>query len=177
MKTYLITLWQCLSEPGEAMYRLGQRKPIAQAALTAALPGAIMCAITFATRGDQATPKMVALGSSIYVLTPLLFWLLGSAICHGIGRFVAGGEGEWQQMLVVYGFSYTVRLLEPVVQVVLRGSGQQLMWALYLWLARKQRELPYGPWLAAAAAVVLPFYDGIAGLLAPYAEIIQSLSN
>jgi len=155
------------------MYRLGQRKPIAQAALTAALPGAIMCAITFATRGDQATPKMVALGSSIYVLTPLLFWLLGSAICHGIGRFVAGGEGEWQQMLVVYGFSYSVRLLEPVVQVVLRGSGQQLMWALYLWqgaiVVIGLHEVYSLPWLRSAATGLTNFLIlAAAYLIGPY---------
>ena len=36
-----------------------------------------------------------------------------------------------------------------------------LLWALHLWLGRKQRELPYGPWLAAAALMVILFYDGI----------------
>lgn len=173
MKTYLTTLWQCLSEPGEAMYRLGQRRPMAQAALTAALPGAIMCVITFATKGDQATPKMVALGSSVYVLTPLVFWLLGSAICHGIGRFIAGGEGEWQQMLVVYGFSYSVRLLEPVVQVVMRGSGQQLMWALYVWqgaiIVIGLHEVYGLPWMRSAATGVTNFLIlAAAYLIGPY---------
>ncbi len=36
-----------------------------------------------------------------------------------------------------------------------------LLWALHLFLGRKQRELPYGPWLAAATAAVMIFYDGI----------------
>lgn len=50
-----------------------------------------------------------------------------------------------------------------------------LAWALYLWLARNQRELPYGPWLAAAALVVMIFYDTFAALLRPYADVFSSL--
>jgi len=43
-----------------------------------------------------------------------------------------------------------------------------LVWALYLLVARNQRELPYGPWLALATLVVLLFYDAFATLLEPY---------
>jgi len=50
-----------------------------------------------------------------------------------------------------------------------------LLWALYLWLSRNQRELPYGPWLAAAVVVVLIFFDAIAELLKPYAETVGTL--
>jgi len=42
-----------------------------------------------------------------------------------------------------------------------------LLWALHLLVTHKQRELPYGPWLAAAALVVILFYDGIMKLLGP----------
>jgi leader peptidase (prepilin peptidase)/N-methyltransferase len=41
-----------------------------------------------------------------------------------------------------------------------------LAWALYLALAKGQRELPYGPWLAAGAMFVMVLYDPIAGRLA-----------
>ena len=34
-----------------------------------------------------------------------------------------------------------------------------LVWALWLFTSRKQRELPYGPWLAVAAALILVFHD------------------
>ncbi|MFP3938597.1 MAG: prepilin peptidase [Phycisphaerae bacterium] len=34
-----------------------------------------------------------------------------------------------------------------------------LLWALYLLARRRQRELPYGPWLAAATVAVMLFYD------------------
>jgi leader peptidase (prepilin peptidase) / N-methyltransferase len=36
-----------------------------------------------------------------------------------------------------------------------------LLYAVYLLAAKGKRELPYGPWLAAAAAVVMVFYDKI----------------
>ena len=50
-----------------------------------------------------------------------------------------------------------------------------LLWAVSLWLGRGQRELPYGPWLALASLVVLLFYDGIVGYLAPSFEELGRL--
>ena len=52
-----------------------------------------------------------------------------------------------------------------------------LLWALYLWIGRGQRELPYGPWLAAAAMLVIIFYDAIVGLLEPYARALAPLAG
>lgn len=43
-----------------------------------------------------------------------------------------------------------------------------LLWAIYLWMGRKQRELPYGPWLALASVAVLLFYDQVWEFLEPY---------
>ncbi len=40
-----------------------------------------------------------------------------------------------------------------------------LIWALYLFVRRRQRELPYGPWLAAATVAVLLFYDAFQELI------------
>jgi leader peptidase (prepilin peptidase)/N-methyltransferase len=50
-----------------------------------------------------------------------------------------------------------------------------LLWALYLWLARDQRELPYGPWLALASLVVMIFYDAFVGFLAEYTRALTML--
>ena len=36
-----------------------------------------------------------------------------------------------------------------------------LLWALWLMGSRRQRELPYGPWLAAAAGLIVLFYDHV----------------
>ena len=46
-----------------------------------------------------------------------------------------------------------------------------LLWAYYLWRRRNQRELPYGPWLAAAAAVVMIFHDSLAVGLKMYIDL------
>jgi leader peptidase (prepilin peptidase)/N-methyltransferase len=50
-----------------------------------------------------------------------------------------------------------------------------LAWALVLLVRRRQRELPYGPWLAVATLVVLLFYDSFAALLRPYAQALWAL--
>ncbi len=43
-----------------------------------------------------------------------------------------------------------------------------LLWAVAVLAGRRQRELPYGPWLAIAALLVLLFRDGIVALLRAY---------
>ncbi|MDY6913359.1 MAG: prepilin peptidase [Planctomycetota bacterium] len=54
-----------------------------------------------------------------------------------------------------------------------------LSWAMVFWLSRRQRELPYGPWLAAATLVVMLFYDSIMNmsLLRPYIEAAGLIFN
>jgi len=42
-----------------------------------------------------------------------------------------------------------------------------LVWALYLATVRGKRELPYGPWLALGALIVLLFYDAIIDFILP----------
>ena len=50
-----------------------------------------------------------------------------------------------------------------------------LLWALYLWIGKNQRELPYGPWLAVATLVIMLFYDAFDRVLREYLETIQIL--
>ena len=52
-----------------------------------------------------------------------------------------------------------------------------LAWAMTVFLTRKQRELPYGPWLAAGAFVTVLFYDYLIELLNPYTEVLSMLSG
>ena len=42
-----------------------------------------------------------------------------------------------------------------------------MLWALHLLASGRQRELPYGPWLAGASLVVILFYDAIIKVLEP----------
>ena len=46
-----------------------------------------------------------------------------------------------------------------------------LLWALYLWLRRNQRELPYGPWLAAGTLTAMLLFDKFQWLFRTYAEL------
>lgn len=48
-----------------------------------------------------------------------------------------------------------------------------LLWALYLWLRRNQRELPYGPWLAAGTVAVMLLYDRLVGFLSIYLQLTR----
>ena len=50
-----------------------------------------------------------------------------------------------------------------------------LLWAFYLLIRRKQRELPYGPWLAVAALVAMVFYDYLLRLLGPQIEVFEMI--
>ena len=43
-----------------------------------------------------------------------------------------------------------------------------LAWAMTIFVLRKQRELPYGPWLAGGALVAVLFHDRLLDLLGPY---------
>ena len=52
-----------------------------------------------------------------------------------------------------------------------------LAWAMTVFMTRKQRELPYGPWLAAGALVTVLCYDYLMELLAPYVEVFRALSG
>jgi leader peptidase (prepilin peptidase)/N-methyltransferase len=52
-----------------------------------------------------------------------------------------------------------------------------LLWAVFLWLGREQRELPYGPWLAAASFVVMLFYDAVAEFLRRYVDMVGVMTG
>lgn len=47
-----------------------------------------------------------------------------------------------------------------------------LLWAVYLWMRRNQRELPYGPWLAAGTLVVMLFYDRVFEFVSAYQVLL-----
>ena len=49
-----------------------------------------------------------------------------------------------------------------------------LAWALTVFVLRKQRELPYGPWLAAGALVTVLFHDRLLDLLGGYLALFTA---
>lgn len=48
-----------------------------------------------------------------------------------------------------------------------------LLWALYLLASRRQRELPYGPWLAIGSMATMIFYDRFGDLLSLYMRVLR----
>lgn len=50
-----------------------------------------------------------------------------------------------------------------------------LIWALHLWASKDQRELPYGPWLAAGTLVVMVFHDAVVGFFMQSTAAIELL--
>ncbi len=111
-----------ITEPGEATFRLGEEKPVGRAVATAFAPGLIFLAIAFLMAGEQLPAKVALIGLGSELVSTAVYLFLGSAVCHWIGRYVAGGEGEWKQMLSVYGFSFAVRFLDLLVFAMPRGS-------------------------------------------------------
>ena len=113
------------------MFRLGEDRPVAMAAITAVLPGALLCIVGLVTARESGPSHELAMAVAFRVGSPLVFWLVGSALCHVLARHVAGGEGEWQQMASVFGFSFAVRFFELLAHI--GGQSGLLMNALYLW--------------------------------------------
>jgi leader peptidase (prepilin peptidase)/N-methyltransferase len=48
-----------------------------------------------------------------------------------------------------------------------------LLWAVYLLMGRNQRQLPYGPWLAAGTLIVMLFYDRFTEFLGPIVRTMR----
>jgi len=115
----------------------------------------------------------------------------------GAGRHLAGLLGSAWGFVVGGGLIWTVRILGTLAfgkEAMGRGDVHLmsavgavtgwvvptlaffvapffgLLWALYLWLGRGQRELPYGPWLAVGTAVVMVFHDGLMEFLGFYGQ-------
>ena len=127
-------------------------------------------------------------------VSELLDRLAGPAVGGGLARHVASACGAVFGMLIGGAWIWGTRILGTlafgkeamgmgdvhILAAVGAVAGWKvasltffaapvfgLGWALYLLAARGKRELPYGPWLALGALVVLLFYDGIVALIAP----------
>ena len=52
-----------------------------------------------------------------------------------------------------------------------------MAWAISLFVSRKQRELPFGPWLALAALVAMVGHDVLMRLLRPQVQVMRFFLN
>jgi len=120
----------------------------------------------------RVAPYLLGCGSAVfgYLIGGTLVWGMRILGTLGFGK-EAMGLGD-VHILAAIG-AVTGWIIPSVAFFVAPFFG--LLWALYLWLARNQRELPYGPWLALASLVVMIFYDAFVGLLEPYARSVSFL--
>ena len=103
-----------------------------------------------------------------YVIGALWIWGMRILGTLAFGR-LAMGMGD-VHILAAVG-AVTGWIVPCVVFFVAPIFG--LLWALRLWAAKAQRELPYGPWLAAATLAVLLFHDSIVGFFVQYADAVK----
>ena len=104
-------------------------------------------------------PRLAGVAGSLFG------FLIGGACIWGtriLGTLIAGreamGMGDVHILAAVGAVAVLAYFAAPV-------SG--LLVVLYLYFTRRQRELPYGPWLAVGTVIVMLGYDGIVRYLQP----------
>ncbi len=125
-----------------------------------------------AARHPLLAPRMTAMGGSIFGFMIGGLWIWGLRILATVivGREAMGmgdvhilaGVGAVTGWAVV---SLTF-FVAPVAGIAV---------ALYLFAARRQRELPYGPWLAAGTVLVMLFYDALVRFVEPGMTVLGQL--
>ncbi|MBT3199192.1 MAG: A24 family peptidase [Phycisphaerales bacterium] len=114
--------------------------------------------------GWRFAPNLVAVQGAIYG------YLIGGAWIWGMRIFGTLGFGKEAMGLgdvhILAAVGAVCGWIVPSL-VFFVAPMVALIWAIHLLASGKQRELPYGPWLAAASLVVILFYDAIMELLAP----------
>lgn len=115
------------------------------------------------------------LGSVLGLLVGgFMIWFFRIAGSYGFGR-EAMGLGDVHLMAAVGATLGT----GPVVVAFFVAPFFGIFFSLYLWLIRKTREIPYGPYLSLATAFVMLFYCPIADHLSPglsgVADVVSQL--
>ena len=114
----------------------------------------------FATLG----PVLTGVGSALFGYLIGGLWIWGTRI---LGTLAFGKEAMGMgdvHILAAVG-AVTGWVVPSIVFFVAPVIG--LGWAVYLWIARKQPVLAYGPWLAAGTLAVLIFHDWFIERIAP----------
>jgi prepilin signal peptidase PulO-like enzyme (type II secretory pathway) len=109
-------------------------------------------------------------GNLVAMESALVGYLVGGAWIWGIRIFGTLGFGKEAMGLgdvhILAAVGAVCGWITPSL-VFFAAPMIALLWAMHLLASGKQRELPYGPWLAVSTLVIILFYDGIMELLAP----------
>lgn len=117
-------------------------------------------------------PRLAAAGGAIFGVLIGGAWVWGTRILGtlGFGK-EAMGMGD-VHILAAVG-AVTGWIVPSIAFFLAPFLG--LLWAGFLCVSRRQRELPYGPWLAAAALAGMIFHDALVVRLRPLAEAFRIL--
>ncbi|MFW6133155.1 MAG: prepilin peptidase [Planctomycetota bacterium] len=123
-------------------------------------------------RHPQIAPRVLGAGAAVFGYLVGGLWIWGMRILGtlGFGK-EAMGLGD-VHILAAVG-AVTGWVVPSVAFFVAPFFG--LVWAAGAAVGRGQRELPYGPWLAAASVVVMVAYDPLMTILRPYADDLMLL--
>ncbi|MBS3733364.1 MAG: prepilin peptidase [Phycisphaerae bacterium] len=118
-------------------------------------------------RHPQMAPRLLGAGAAVfgYLIGGLWIWGMRILGTLGFGK-EAMGLGD-VHILAAVGAA-TGWIVPSVAFFVAPFFG--LLWAAGASLGRARRELPYGPWLAAASVLVMLAYDPFMTVLRPYGE-------
>jgi leader peptidase (prepilin peptidase)/N-methyltransferase len=112
-------------------------------------------------------PHLVGLGSALFGYLIGGLWVWATRIL-GTLAFDKEAMGMGDVHILAAVGAVTGWIVPSIAFFVAPFLG--LLWAIHLLLGRKQHEVPYGPWLAAATAAVLLGYDRLTDLLHRHAE-------
>lgn len=124
------------------------------------------------TEHPQLATHLMSAGASVFgfLLAGLLVWGTRIVGTLGFGK-EAMGMGDVHILAAVGAVTGWIVPLLAFFIAPLMG----LLWAMYLLGRKNQRELPYGPWLAAATLLVMLFYDVLHEFVEGFARIGATL--
>ncbi len=117
----------------------------------------------------RLAPRMGAVGGSLFGFLIGGAWIWGIRILAtlGFGR-EAMGMGD---VHILAGVGAVTGWVVPSIAFFVAPISGILI-VLYLFFTRRQRELPYGPWLAAGTLITMLCYDTIVEYLAPGLSVL-----
>ena len=115
-------------------------------------------------------PHLTAAGAGVFGLLIGGLWIWGTRI---LGTLAFGKEAMGMgDVHILAAVGAVTGWITPSIAFFL-APFIGLLWAVFLFVSRRQRELPYGPWLAAGVLAVMIFYDGLVEKLRPFAETVR----
>ena len=122
-----------------------------------------------ATAHPILAPRLAGVGGALFG------FLIGGACIWGtriLATLVVGREAMGMGDVHILAGVGAVTGWAVAVLAFFAAPVSGLLVVLYLFVTRRQRELPYGPWLALGTLLVMLFYDGIVQFIGPGLSVL-----